>query len=84
MIRAFAWGCTRQLDEWGIRLEYIQPGNPQQNAYVERFNRAVRYEWLPQYYWHDLAEVQDFAIVLTYSYNHDLLDMVLGRSTPKQ
>jgi len=27
--------------DWGIRLEYIQPGNPQQNAYVERFNRAV-------------------------------------------
>lgn len=32
--------------EWGIRLEYIQLGNPQQNAYVERFNRTVRYEWL--------------------------------------
>jgi putative transposase len=32
--------------EWGIRLEYIQPGNPQQYAYVERFNRTVRYEWL--------------------------------------
>lgn len=41
--------------EWGIRLEYIQPGNPQQNAYVERFNRTVRYEWLSQYYWHDLC-----------------------------
>ena len=25
---------------------YIQPGNPQQNAYVERFNRTVRYDWL--------------------------------------
>lgn len=33
--------------DWGIKLEYIQPGNPQQNAYVERFNRTVRYEWLP-------------------------------------
>jgi putative transposase len=32
--------------EWKIRLEYIQPSNPLQNAYVERFNRTVRYELL--------------------------------------
>ncbi len=32
--------------EMGIRLKYIQPDNPEQNAYVERFNRTVRYEWL--------------------------------------
>jgi putative transposase len=37
--------------EWVIRIEYIQPDNTQQNAYVERFNRTVRYEWLSQYYW---------------------------------
>lgn len=36
-------------DRWGIRLEFIQSGKPQQNAYVERFNRTVRYEWLSQY-----------------------------------
>src|SRR5574343_1336312 len=45
----------------GIRLEHIQPGKPQQNAYVERFNRTVRYEWLSQHYWADLKEVQMFA-----------------------
>jgi len=70
--------------EWGIRLEHIQPGNPQQNAYVERFNRTVRYEWLSQYYWRDLAQVQDFATQWMWSYNHDRPNMALGGFTPKQ
>ena len=70
--------------EWGIRLEFIQPGKPQQNAYVERFNRTVRYEWLSQYYWSDLAEVQDFATKWMWSYNHDRPNMALGGFTPKQ
>ena len=38
------------LMEWaekrGIAIEYIQPGKPQQNAYIERYNRTVRHEWL--------------------------------------
>jgi putative transposase len=47
--------------EWGTRFEYIQPGKSQQNAYVESFNRTVRYKWLSQYYWLSIEEVQDFA-----------------------
>jgi putative transposase len=39
-----------KLMEWaetqGIALSYIQLGKPQQNAYVERYNRTVRHEWL--------------------------------------
>jgi putative transposase len=42
-----------KLMEWaekqGVRLEHIQPGKPQQNAYIERHNRTVRGEWLSQY-----------------------------------
>jgi adenine-specific DNA glycosylase len=67
-----------------IRFEYIQPGKPQQNAYVERFNRTVRYEWLSQYYWSSIQEVQDFATQWMWSYNHDRPHMALGGFTPKQ
>ncbi len=68
----------------GIRIEYIQPGKPQQNAYVERFNRTVRYEWLSQYYWADLEEVRLFATNWMYDYNHNRPNMALGGFTPKQ
>ena len=67
-----------------IRIEYIQPGKPQQNAYVERFNRTVRYEWLSQYYWENLEEVRLFATNWMYDYNHNRPNMALGGITPKQ
>jgi len=38
----------RWTEKYDIELEFIQPGNPQQNAYVERYNRTVRYSWLSQ------------------------------------
>jgi putative transposase len=59
-------------------MEHIQPGNPQQNAYVERFNRTVRYEWLSQYFW------KDFATQWMWFYNHDRPNMAFGGFTPKQ
>ena len=57
---------------------------PQQNAYVERFNRTVRYAWLAQYEFDTLAEVQDYATRWMWSYNHERPNMALGGLTPKQ
>ncbi len=69
---------------WGIKLEYIQPCQPQQNVYVERFNRTVRYEWLSQYYWETLDEVRLYATQWMWKYNHDRPNMASGGLTPKQ
>ena len=48
-------------EKHGVELKFIQPGNPQQNAYVERYNRTVRYDWLNQYLFSSIAEVQEHA-----------------------
>jgi len=40
----------------GIRLEHIQPEKPLQNAYIERYNRTARGEWLGQYSFETIEE----------------------------
>lgn len=71
-------------EQQSIRIDYIQPGNPQQNAYVERYNRTVRYEWLAQYLFESIAQVQDFAERWLWTYNHERPNMAIGGITPKQ
>jgi putative transposase len=67
-----------------IRLDYIQPGKPQQNAYVERYNRTVRYDWLGQYLFASIEEVAEFATRWLWTYNNERPNMALGGITPKQ
>ncbi len=50
------WAAKR-----GIRIDFIQPGQPQQNAYVERYNRTVRYDWLAHHLSDTLDGIQNFA-----------------------
>ena len=73
-------GAERQ----NIRIDHIQPGKPQQNAYVARYNRTIRYDWLNQYLFSSVAEVQDYATRWLWGYNHERPNMALGGITPKQ
>lgn len=68
----------------GIQLEFIQPGKPQQNAYIERYNRTVRYDWLSQHCFESIAEVQDYATKWLWTYNHERPNTAIGGITPKQ
>lgn len=68
----------------GIRIAHIQPGKPQQNAYVERYNRTVRYGWLAQTVFDTIEQVQDKATRWLWSYNHERPNMALGGITPMQ
>ena len=71
-------------EQHGIRIEHIQPGKPQQNAYVERYNRTVRYAWLARTLFDSINQVQDMATRWLWTYNHERPNMALGGITPMQ
>jgi len=48
-------------EKYNVRLEYIQPSKPPQNAYIERYNHTVHAEWLGQYIFETFGETQDQA-----------------------
>ena len=66
----------------GIHIQYIQPGKPQQNAYIERYNRTVRHEWLDQNIFETIEEAQEQATDWLWTYNNDRPNMAIGGITP--
>ncbi|MEE3663629.1 integrase core domain-containing protein, partial [Brenneria sp. g21c3] len=63
--------------------------------YIERYNRTVRYDWLGQYIFSSLDELQRYATEWQWFYNHERPkwqwfynherpNMALGGYTPKQ
>ena len=79
---------SAELAAWAekhaIRLHFIQPGNPQQNAYIERFNRTVRHEWLNQHLFESVDHAQYTATQWLWQYNTERPNMAIGGITPYQ
>lgn len=73
------WASTQ-----GVALIHIQPGQPQQNAYVERYNRTVRHEWLDLYIFETIEEAQEIATDSLWTYNNERPDMGIGGITSAQ
>jgi putative transposase len=74
------------LNEWcsenNIRLQFIQPGKPNQNAYIERFNRSFRERVLDAWLFDDLSQVRILSDEFMEDYNHHRPHEALGNVSP--
>ena len=73
-----AW-CERH----GIQLLFIQPGKPNQNAYIERFNRSYRNEILNAWVFMTLDEVRERSEAWRVRYHTERSHDRLGDVPPR-
>ena len=73
---------TTWCADHGILIDYTEPGKPNQNAYIERFNRTYRTEVLDTWLFGDLDEVREMTWAWMLEYNEERDHDSLGGMTP--
>lgn len=71
-------------EEHGVDLEFIQPGRPMQNGFIERFNRSYREGVLDMYVFQTLSEVRERTEIWMQRYNEERPHDSLNDLTPKE
>lgn len=79
---------SKELELWafskGITIQYIQPGKPMQNGYIERFNRLYREAVLDAYLFFDLFQVKQLTQEWIEEYNERRPHEALNNLTPEE
>ena len=79
---------SQALDQWaaghGLLLDFIEPGKPIQNAYIESFNGKFRDECLNQHWFGSLAEARAIIEAWRQDYNQQRPHSALGYATPQE
>lgn len=76
------------LDQWafahGVRLHFITPGKPVENAYVESFNGKFRDECLNEHWFATVPEARRVIEAWRVDYNQARPHSALGYRTPEE
>ncbi len=76
------------LDVWaydqGVRLHFIEPGKPVQNAFIESFNGKMRDECLNEHWFLSLGEARETIEAWRRDYNEVRPHTSLGNRTPQE
>lgn len=75
-------GFSEWAREHGVQLLFIQPGKPNQNAFIERFNKRFRYEVLDANLFNSITEAQAAADDWLMDYNEYRCHESLGDVPP--
>jgi putative transposase len=79
---------SRALEDWAYRrsvqLDFIRPGKPVENAFIESFNGRLRDECLNVHQFASLGEAQAIIEGWRMDYNHHRPHSSLGHLTPSE
>lgn len=78
----------RALDAWayqaGVKLSFIRPGKPVENAYIESFNGKFRDECLNEHWFLSLRQARSLIEAWRIEYNTERPHSSLGYLAPEQ
>lgn len=78
----------RALDAWayqaGVKLSFIRPGKPVENAYIESFNGKFRDECLNEHWFLSLRQAKSLIEAWRVEYNTERPHSALGYLAPTQ